>query len=147
MQQRFRSKVDGKLAALGVALPVVTALVLLINGLSFGGPPWWTMIPLVLVALLFVWMLLSTWYGFEGGSLLVHCGPFNWRILLEQIFAVSESDSVRSGPALSMDRLEIRFGDDRRILISPEDKAGFLEALRHQAPQLRPQGRTPRPGT
>src|SRR6185437_11155533 len=99
-----------------------------------GGPPWWSVLPLVAAALLFVWILLSTWYAFEGATLVVRSGPFAWRIPLEQIFAVRESDSVRSGPALSMDRLELSFGDNHHILISPRDKAAFLQALHHQAP-------------
>ncbi len=134
MQRRFASKIDGRLAALGVTVPLVAAAVLLLNGTSYGGPPWWSVLPLVLTALLLVWMLLSTWYAFEATSFVVRCGPFVWRIPLEQIFAVRETDSMRSGPALSMDRLEISFGDHRRILISPRDKLRFLRELQHQVP-------------
>ena len=62
--------------------------------------------------------------------------PFRPRIPLEEISAVRESNSVRSGPALSMDRLEIACSNGRVLLISPGDKAGFLAALRRRAPQL-----------
>jgi hypothetical protein len=55
---------------------------------------------------------------------------------LREIAAVRESNSVRSGPALSMDRLEITYRDGRVLLISPDDKSGFLAALRRRAPQL-----------
>ncbi len=48
MAQRFRSKIDGKLVAIGVALPMVTGLVFLANGLLYGGSPWWTALPLAL---------------------------------------------------------------------------------------------------
>jgi len=134
MKRRFESKIDGKLAALGVTVPLVAAAVVLLNGTSYGGPPGWCVLPLVLTALLLIWMLLSTWYEFEATSLVVRCGPFAWRIPLEQIFAVRETDSIRSGPALSLDRLEISFGDHRHILISPRDKLGFLQELQHQVP-------------
>jgi hypothetical protein len=137
MKRRFASKIDGKLAALGITVPLVAAAVLLLNGTSYGGPPWWTVLPLVVTALLVGWMLLSTWYAFAATSLIVRCGPFSWRIPLEQIFAVHETDSLRSGPALSMDRLEISFGDNRRILISPRDKSGFLQELQRQVPRMR----------
>lgn len=140
MSQRYPSRIDTKLAGFGIALPLLTALVFIVNGLSRGGPPWWTVLPLALATALFLWLLLSTWYGFEGPVLLVHCGPFRWRIPLEQIISVRESDSVLSGPAMSMDRLEIRFGADRRMMISPRDKVGFLAELRRQAPRLRKMG-------
>jgi hypothetical protein len=117
-------------------LPLVLLLGFTLNALSAGAAPWWTLIPLMLAVLLFVWIVAGTWYAFEGASLVVRCGPFRWRVPLEQIYAVHESNSVRSGPALSMQRLEIRYADQRRMLISPRDQAGFLRELRHQAPQL-----------
>jgi hypothetical protein len=39
---------------------------------------------------------------------------------------------------LSLDRLEIAYGDGRLLLISPQDKAGFLAALRRRVPRLAP---------
>jgi hypothetical protein len=35
-----------------------------------------------------------------------------------------------------MDRLEISYGNGRMLLISPEDKAGFLAVLHRRAPRL-----------
>lgn len=58
------------------------------------------------------------------------------RIPLKDITSVRESRSVRSGPALSMDRLEIAWGERHVLLISPEDKSGFLTALHGRVPQL-----------
>ena len=37
-----------------------------------------------------------------------------------------------------MDRLEITYGNGRELLISPEDKSGFLAVLHRAAPQLAP---------
>ena len=89
-----------------------------------------------LVAVIVVWIVLSTYYEFTGDLLVAHAGPFSWRIPLREISSVRESQSVRSGPALSMDRLEIAWGEGRLLLISPEDKAGFLAVLHRQAPRL-----------
>jgi hypothetical protein len=145
MTQRFRSGIDAKSVAMGVGVPMSLALVFIANGLLFGAPLWWALLPLMLAVAVFVWLLASTSYAFEGTTLRVRSGPFRWRIPLEQIFAVGETDSVRSAPAMSMDRLEIRFADGDRMLVSPRDKAGFLAELRRQAPQLANQSRSAHP--
>ena len=132
----FRSKVDGKLKAIGLAMPCM-ALAAIVTGPRLGtGVSLLPVIVPVLVAIMVAWVVLSTYYEFDGGLLVVHSGPFCWRIPLNAISAVHESNSVRSGPALSLDRLEIVYGNGRVLLISPEDKAGFLAALHRRVQQL-----------
>jgi Bacterial PH domain len=132
----FRSKVDRNLKAMGLAMPCV-ALVAIATGPRLATRVLWLPVILtVLVAVIVVWVVLSTYYEFDGNVLVAHSGPFFWRIPLGEISAVRESNSVRSGPALSMDRLEIAYASGRVLLISPEDKAGFLAALHRRAPQL-----------
>lgn len=132
----FRSKVDGKLKAIGLAMPCV-ALIVIVTGPRLANRVLWLPVILtVLAGVIVVWVVLSTYYEFDGNVLVAHSGPFSWRIPLEAISTVRESNSVRSGPALSMDRLEIAYGSGRVLLISPEDKAGFLAALHRRAPQL-----------
>ncbi|HRP29219.1 MAG TPA: PH domain-containing protein [Burkholderiaceae bacterium] len=81
-----------------------------------------------------IWLLASTWYELADGHLLVRCGPFRTRIALDQIRSVKPSRSLASAPALSLDRLAIAYGRFGTVLISPRDKAGFIAALRQQAP-------------
>ena len=131
----FRSKIDRKLAAIGLAAPLV-AVVALVASPKAAGTPWLPMILMALVAVLIVWVVLSTYYEFRGDMLVAHAGPLSWRVPLKEIASVRESNSMRSGPALSMDRLEITYGDGRVLLISPRDKQGFLSALRHRAPTV-----------
>ena len=136
MMNVFRSKVDGKLKAIGLAMPCV-ALVAIVTSLRLATwVQWLPVILTVLVAVVVVWVVLSTYYEFDGTVLVAHSGPFSWRIPLKEISAVRESNSVRSGPALSKDPLEITCGNGRVLLISPQDKAGFLAALHRRAPQL-----------
>lgn len=136
MKAVFRSKVDGKLRGLALLLPGV-ALVALFTS-PRGSPLLWLPLALVFLAALIVcWILISTYYELRTGELLAHSGPFTWRIPLAEVTDVRESSSVRSGPALSMDRLEIIYGGGRVLMISPADKADFLAALRRRAPQLR----------
>jgi hypothetical protein len=132
----FRSKVDGKLKAIGLVMPCVALIAIATGPRPVTWVPWLPVTVTVLVAVIVVWVTLSTYYEFAGNVLVAHSGPFSWRIPLEEISAVRESNSVRSGPALSMDRLEIAYANGRVLLISPEDKAGFLAALHWRAPQL-----------
>jgi len=136
MRTVFRSKVDANLRIIGLAAPCVAAVAL---GTTAGhGRRMMLLLACVttLVALLVVWMVLSTYYEITRDLLVAHSGPFSWRIPLEEISSVRDSHSVRSGPALSMDRLEVIWRGRRTLLISPADKQAFLAALHRRAPQL-----------
>ena len=136
MNAVFRSKVDGKFKWLALLLPGV-ALVALFTS-PRGSPLLWLPVGLVFLATVLVcWILASTYYELQAGELVAHCGPFTWRIPPAEITAVRESSSVRSGPALSMDRLEVVYRGGRVLMISPAAKAEFLAVMHRRAPQLR----------
>ena len=136
MNAVFRSKVDGKFTWLALLLPGVALAVLLTS--PRGTRLLWIPVGLVfLAAVLVCWILVSTYYELQAGELVAHCGPFSWRIPLTEITDVRESSSVRSGPALSMDRLAVVYRGGRVLMISPADKAEFLAAVHRRAPQLR----------
>ena len=133
----FRSKVDGKLKAIGFAVPCV-ALMSIVTSRGLVSPLSWLPVAVtVVISAIVVWVVLSTYYEFQGDALMAHSGPFSWRIALKDISAVRESSSLRSGPALSLDRLAISYLGGRVLLISPLDKAGFLAVLHRHAPHLR----------
>jgi hypothetical protein len=132
----FRSKVDRKMTAIGLALPGAAILAIALSPKNSMSMLWLPLTLAALVAVFVLWVMLSTYYEFRGEALLAHSGPFSWRVPLQDISAVRESISARSGPALSMDRLEITFGAGRVLLISPADKPGFLAALHRRAPRL-----------
>jgi hypothetical protein len=132
----FPSKVDRALGAVGFAMPCVALVAIITSPRLPALLRWLPLLALAGAAVLIVWVVLSTYYEFKGEALIAHCGPFFWRIPLQEISDVRESRSARSGPALSMDRLAITFGGGRIILVSPQDKAGFLAALRRTAPRL-----------
>jgi hypothetical protein len=137
MTTLFRSKIDGKLKAIGFAIPCV-AVLSIVTSKGLATPlAWLPAAVTVLVAAVVVWVVLSTYYVFQSDALIAHSGPFSWRIPLKEISSVRESNSVRSGPALSLDRLEIAYHRGRVLLISPADKPGFLAALHRLAPHLR----------
>jgi len=78
---------------------------------------------------LFASVLLGTSYAVDRGTLLVRCGPFRWKVPLDSITAVERTRSPLSSPALSLDRLRIRYGKRRQIMVSPADRSGFLKAI------------------
>lgn len=80
---------------------------------------------------LVVWILLGTRYTVDRGVLVVYCGPFRWKVPIDSITVVEATRSPLSSPALSLDRLRIRYGKRRQILVSPSDKTGFLKAIGH----------------
>mgnify|MGYP001174820431 CR=1 FL=1 len=83
----------------------------------------------VLGAGLPVWLLTSTKYTIGSESLFVQSGPFHWKIPLSEISSVEPSRNPLSSPALSLDRLHIKYGRGQAVLISPEPRERFIEEL------------------
>jgi hypothetical protein len=91
------------------------------------------------------WLALSVLYGtrYELGDriLTIRSGPLRWRVPYDAIDEISPTRSSLSGPACSLDRLQIRYGESRAgLLISPTDKAEFLRDLLSRAPGLSAEG-------
>ena len=76
-----------------------------------------------------LWIFMSTRYTLTPSELRVRSGPFRWVVPLSEVHAVRPTRNPLSSPALSLDRLEIRYGRGRSLLISPSDKAAFVQAL------------------
>jgi hypothetical protein len=90
--------------------------------------------PLLLLSVgLPIWLLLATSYAFTATELKIRCGPFGWRVPLDEIRNVTATRDPLSSPALSLDRLRIDFGRKGSIMISPSDKEGFLQELSKRA--------------
>jgi len=127
---RFRSKVDGWLAAV-----LLASIALLVAGLwtahAQDGPlPVALALPILLLgAGLPLWILADTHYTVVGEELIVRSGPFRWRIALREIRSVTPTRDMLSSPALSLDRLRIEYGAGRTVMVSPADKDAFLRAL------------------
>jgi len=83
---------------------------------------------LLLTVILFIWLLRSTYYEISGDTLRIVSGPYRVRIPIEMIESIEPTRSPLSSPALSLDRLRIRYGK-KQVLVSPADKRGFLRAL------------------
>ena len=75
------------------------------------------------------WLMVRTKYIVVENTLNIVSGPFSWKIEISSINKVSNSRNLMSSPALSLDRLEIEFQHNKRILVSPKNKNDFLAAI------------------
>ena len=128
--KRFKSKIDRWLLYLLIAVMVFEVVVMSAAATQADSPLEATI--LVIAALVVVGllgsMLIGTHYTVDGNTLRIACGPFRWKVAVDTIESVEPTRNPLSSPALSLDRLRIRYGK-RRILVSPADKAGFLRAI------------------
>lgn len=83
-----------------------------------------------------VWLVMATYYRFEPQRLFIRSGPLFRVVPYSEISEVSPSRSIQSSPALSFDRIKIRYGK-RSVLISPERRSHFLRELGTRCPQAK----------
>lgn len=79
-------------------------------------------------------LLFFGWLGFtryivSTEELRVICGPFRLSYPLAQILDVQPTRSLLTAPAMSLDRIEIRFRGGASVVVSPANKAAFIEAV------------------
>lgn len=133
----YRSRVDRWLIALAVVFGALPTIAL--TGAAFFEPRlldvWWVFLILAATFGFVLWIVLSTYYDLDDRELVVRSGPFYWRVPLDSIASVRPTRNPLSSPALSLDRLEVRYGAGQWLLISPRDRDRFLEDLAARAPQ------------
>ncbi|KQO25636.1 hypothetical protein ASF11_18960 [Acidovorax sp. Leaf76] len=141
----FTSGVDSWLLAIGplAGLFAITSVAVTVVPLAFNAGVLHDKTMLSLIAVVFaltlvlpLWLLLDTSYTLTAEELLVRSGPLRWRIALGDVREVLPSRSWASSPALSLDRLRIRYGQGRSILISPREKQRFIDGLRERCPSV-----------
>lgn len=134
--RRFKSKVDRWIVVLIVLVIIMQIVAIGSAALQASDPLGTTAMILTMIAVvaLLVWLLTGTHYTVDGNTLRVVAGPFRWKVPVDQITSVEATRTWLSSPALSLDRMRIRYGNKRVIVISPADKTGFLKAIDHEFP-------------
>ncbi|SKC82116.1 PH domain-containing protein [Maledivibacter halophilus] len=85
---------------------------------------------LMLAILIFIgWMWFGTRYYISNGIIIVKYGPFRKSIVIKDIKTIKKTNNPISSPALSIDRIEIRYGYSGIVLISPRDMEGFIKLI------------------
>ena len=133
----FPSKCDWWLAVL--LLVVVSAQLTGAVIVFMSGEVLWVGIVLLLSAGFIAWILRTTFYVVDESRLLIRSGPFWWTVELGTIEEIVPTHNPLSSPALSLDRLCIRYRIDSRrrmVMISPDDKEGFLRVIAALVPGM-----------
>ena len=132
LRMEFKSKVDLWLAAVlwgSVALcffPVFLEDGLII-GLAIGSP--------MAIFILLLWI--NTKYYIRDEHLVIKGVLKDTLIPIVSITSVNSTRNPSSAPALSMDRLEINYGNFDFVLISPLEKEHFMEELLKINPKIK----------
>src|SRR5690606_27876094 len=133
MTRTFKSKVDWWIATLAIGPGLVTLPVVAFVAAREGDLTPVTIGILISVGVLAIalpiWVFRTTRYAITDDSLEVRCGPMRESVPLTSIEAVRATHSMASAPALSLDRMEITIAGGRKVIISPDDRRGFLATL------------------
>ena len=133
---RFKSKLDWWLAA-ACCWPLLFAP---FAAMQVESPSVIGVLLIMLIPVgLFVWMLYSTVYVVSSATLTARCLTVTRRVPLQSITALRPSRNPISAPALSFDRVEVVHGDGT-LLISPADKAGFVQTILELVPAVTVEG-------
>ncbi|WP_139490164.1 PH domain-containing protein [Brevibacillus dissolubilis] len=92
----------------------------------------------VIVDVLCLWLWFGTYYVITDQELIVRAGPLHRRVPLCTIQMVRHTRIPISAPALSLDRLEVRYqgGVVGCVVVSPDDQQAFIQALRQHNPSI-----------
>jgi hypothetical protein len=91
----------------------------------------------MILAILFVgWIWFGTGYEILEKELKIYSGPFRQTISLQEIKEIKRTRNPSSSPACSLDRMEVKFGQSKRIIISPADKENFIKVIVKKSPQI-----------
>jgi len=116
------------------------------NARSVGGG-----ILLLLVGLFLLWTSLATTYEITSSHVVIRWGPLKWRIRIDEIVETVPTSSIwfalggtHARFALSADAISIKYRKkngkkwlgfiEPAVLISPQDKTGFLQAVAKASP-------------
>ena len=126
----YKSKIDWWLG-----LPLVYPIFRSIQSIFEG--EWYGYLVLLLTLLLIVFISKSTRYIITENLLIVKCMFIvNDRIEISKIRKIEKTNSILSSPALSLDRIAIKFNKFDEVYISPKEKQAFVEELLNVNPDI-----------
>lgn len=100
------------------------------------------MYAIILAAFLFL-IYFTTGYTLQEKALFIQLGPIKRTIPYGEMRRVRKAFGLQPGPALSLDKLEIVYGDRMdHVFISPERDSVFLHELKQRCPRLKIEGVT-----
>jgi hypothetical protein len=119
----FTSKIDWWFG-LVLLYPIYRSIIGMING------DWLGYVGIVLIAVLIVFFSKTTQYIVNDTQLVIQCMFIvNEKIDIEKIRKIEKTSSILSSPALSLDRIAIKYNTYDEIYISPKEKQLFIDEL------------------
>jgi len=113
-----------------VAIPIMLILGIVLFVTVISEKRWAALLILLPVIFLLTHLFLTTTYTICGNLLKIRCGfLFNKEIDIRSIVKITETNNPLSSPATSLDRLEILFGANNSVLISPKNKEAFINDI------------------
>ena len=120
----FKSKIDMWLVIFCFGFSTIAIIPILF--IDFNS--WDLILPTLFVFLADIFC--NTKYVVSNHILIVKCGSFyRAKYDIKKIKQIEESHTWESAPALSLSRIRILFVDGKSVLISPKDRAQFLDLL------------------
>lgn len=125
MKKVYKSKID-----LVLVLPLAIVFGTIIWLMIKDGQGWPGIMILLPALFIVVPIFLVTNYTIENEKLLIRCGfVYKKVIAISSIKKITETNSVLSSPATSLDRIEIRYGKFDSVMISPKKKTEFISDI------------------
>jgi hypothetical protein len=133
MKKTFKSKVDTIILIPVLFVLLATEIFMIANKILVGE------IAVALILAFVLYMYINTLYVVTGDDKLkIKSGfLFNREIYIKSIKKVRPTRDHRTSPALSFDRLEILYNRYGRVVVSPNDKSGFIKELKEVNPRIR----------
>lgn len=128
----YQSAIDGWIAIMLMITPIIAAAIGVYTW-SIGQPGDAAIMFMagavtLLVTLAFT---LPCRYTLLDDAVSIRCGLICYQIAYSEITAVEPTWTIRSGPALSMRRVQIKT-NNRAVIVSPKDRDGFIESMHRE---------------
>lgn len=132
MNRVYPSKIGIEILII-TGLPLVVVLFISV----FQGFNWVGISVVVFICLLMLYLFRFTKYTIEGNNLKISSGfLYNKKINIGSIQKIKGTNNPLSAPAVSLDRLEIVFDKNERVLISPKQKNEFVAHIQSLNPTV-----------
>lgn len=132
MNRVYPSKIGIEILII-TGLPLVVVLFISV----FQGFNWVGISVVVFICLLMLYLFRFTKYTIEGNDLKISSGfLYNKKISIRSIRKIKATNNPLSAPAVSLDRLEIVFDKNERVLISPKEKDAFVAHIQTLNPAV-----------
>ena len=129
MTKQHKSKISYGILAFLTVLLLAPIIPIIAEGVMDKG----IAMKLLVMLALYVFVLhvfLQTTYTIDEGKLKIKSGLMSYRpIEIAEIREIAKTKSLWSSPAPSLDRIVIKYGSNRSIILSPQDKVTFAKDL------------------